>query len=132
MRPTTLAGRSGTANCSNTTNGTAYGQAASVTVNGVTTTWTLANTAAEFKSGDQLLFVTNNGTVNKITTVVLTANATVTNTNTAVKFTFSPTNLTAATACPVTRWTLPLATAMQIAPRAISWPAPQVSAAPPG
>ncbi|MGO9304700.1 MAG: type II secretion system protein J [Candidatus Korobacteraceae bacterium] len=93
-------GTSGTANCSNTTNGTAYGQAASVTVNGVTTTWTLANTAAEFKSGDQLLFVTNNGTVNKITTVVLTANATVTNTNTAVKFTFSPTNVDGSNSLP--------------------------------
>ena len=85
-------GTSGTANCSNTTTGTAYGQAASVTVNGVTTTWTLANTAAEFKSGDQLLFVTNNGAVNKITTAVLTANATVNSTNTAVKFTFNATN----------------------------------------
>ena len=81
-------GTSGTVNCSNTTTGTAYGQAA--VVNG--TTWTLANTAAEFKSGDQLLFVTNNGKNNKITTVVLTANAVVNNSNTAVKFTFNATN----------------------------------------
>jgi hypothetical protein len=89
----TTGGNSGTLNCSSTNPGTtAYGQAAVVTVNGVQTTWTLANTAAEFKQGDQLLFVKTGGSTNKITTVVLTANAAVNSTNTAVKFTFNATN----------------------------------------
>lgn len=88
----TTGGTSGTANCSNTNTGTAYGQAAVVTVNGVATTWTLANTAAEFKQGDQLLFVKTSPGINKITTVVLTANAAVNSTSTAVKFTFNATN----------------------------------------
>jgi prepilin-type N-terminal cleavage/methylation domain-containing protein len=65
---------------------TAYGQAA--VVNG--TTWTLAQTAAEFQSGNQLLFLNNAGT--KFTTVVLTANPTVSSSNNAVQFTFNSTN----------------------------------------
>jgi prepilin-type N-terminal cleavage/methylation domain-containing protein len=77
-------GTSGTSNCSTTSIGTAYGQAA--VLNG--TTWTLANTALEFRSGDQLLFITNSGA--KITTAMLTSNATVS--GSAVKFTFNATN----------------------------------------
>jgi prepilin-type N-terminal cleavage/methylation domain-containing protein len=77
-------GTSGTANCSTTSSGTAYGQAA--VVNG--TTWSLANTALEFRAGDQLLFITNSGA--RITTAVLTANAAAS--STAVRFTFNATN----------------------------------------
>jgi prepilin-type N-terminal cleavage/methylation domain-containing protein len=77
-------GTSGTSNCSTTSSGTAYGQAA--VLNG--TTWTLANTALEFRSGDQLLFITNSGA--RITTAVLTSNATVS--GSAVKFKFNATN----------------------------------------
>jgi prepilin-type N-terminal cleavage/methylation domain-containing protein len=72
-------GTSPTTNCSNTNSGTAYGQAAS----GLT----LAQTAAKFSSGDQLLFVTSAGT--QMTSVVLTAAPTAT--GTAVKFTFNAT-----------------------------------------
>jgi len=48
--------------------------------------WTLATTAAAFHSGDQLLFVNSTGTV--MTSVVLTANASVV--GSAVKFNFQP------------------------------------------
>lgn len=88
INATDSTGGSGTGNCSNTYNSSgtanAYGRAA--VVNG--TTWTLANTAAEFKSGDQLLFMNNAGTL--VTSVVLTANAAVS--GSAVKFTFKSTN----------------------------------------
>jgi prepilin-type N-terminal cleavage/methylation domain-containing protein len=73
-------GTSGTANCSNTSTGIAYGQAASG--------WTLTNTAAEFKSGDQLLFLKNNGKL--YSSVVLTQNAQVA--GNAVKFSFNATS----------------------------------------
>ena len=59
--------------------GTAFGQAASG--------FTLAQTAAEFNKGDQLLFVTASG--NYMTSVVLTQNASVV--GSAVQFTFNPT-----------------------------------------
>jgi len=77
-------GTSPTANCSNLTTGVAYGQAA--VLNG--TTWTLANTAAEFKSGDQVLFLNSSGSL--LSTVILTANASVV--GSAVKFQFNATN----------------------------------------
>jgi len=54
-----------TTGCSNTSAGVAYG---------IPTTGTVAAAAATFKQGDQLLFV--NGTGTKITTAVLTQNAT--------------------------------------------------------
>ena len=59
--------------------GTAFGQAASG--------FTLAQTAAEFNKGDQLLFVTQGG--NQMTSVVLIQNASVV--GNAVQFTFNPT-----------------------------------------
>ena len=77
-------GTSPTLNCSNTSTGVAYLQKA--VVNG--TTWTLANTAAAFVKGDQLLLV--NSTGSELTTVVLTANAAVS--GSAVKLTFNATN----------------------------------------
>ena len=67
------------ANSSPAVPGTAYGLAASG--------FTLAQTAAEFHSGDQLLFVTAGG--NQMTSVVLTQNASVV--GSAVQFTFNPT-----------------------------------------
>jgi len=73
---------------SNTSAGTACGQAATTIVNGVTTAWTLAQTAAAFSAGDQLLFINNTGT--QVTTVKLTANPVVS--GTYVKFTFNATN----------------------------------------
>jgi prepilin-type N-terminal cleavage/methylation domain-containing protein len=72
-------GGSLSSNCSNTSTGTAYTQAAS----GLT----LANTAAQFNSGDQLLFVSSNG--RSITTVVLSAAGQVV--GSAVKLTFGAT-----------------------------------------
>ena len=80
-------GGSGTSNCSNTYSASspAYAYTQAAVVNG--TTWTLANTAAEFKAGDQLLFLKNDGS--KMTTVVLTANGAVS--GSAVKLTFNPT-----------------------------------------
>jgi len=68
------------ANCSDTSAGTAYTQAAA----GLT----LANTAAQFTNGSQLLFVSSNG--RKITTVILTGNASVV--GSAVQLTFGATN----------------------------------------
>jgi hypothetical protein len=86
----------GKAGCSTTSQGVAYGQAASYTVNGVTTTFTLAQTAAEFKNGDQLLFELNNGT--QITSVKLTTDAVVATipgtATSAVAFAFNPTQVT--------------------------------------
>ncbi len=72
-------GTSPTANCSVTSAGVAYAQAA--------TGLSLAQTAAKFKKDDQLLFLNNTGT--KITSVVLTQNATAT--SSAVQLTFNPT-----------------------------------------
>jgi len=76
----TTGGSSATANCSNTSSGTAYAQPAS----GLT----LAQTAVLFHAGDQLLFL--NGTGSKITSVVLTAPGRVA--GSAVQLTFNPTN----------------------------------------
>ncbi|HEV3275872.1 MAG TPA: prepilin-type N-terminal cleavage/methylation domain-containing protein [Terriglobia bacterium] len=73
-------GQNGTGNCSNTGAGIAYGQAAPG--------HTLAQTAADYETGDQLLFLNNTGS--KITSVVLTRNAVVS--GSAVQFTFNPTN----------------------------------------
>jgi prepilin-type N-terminal cleavage/methylation domain-containing protein len=84
IHATDSTGASGSTNCSYTNTGTAYGQAAVVSG----TTWTLANTAAEFKAGDQLLLLNSTGT--KITTVKLSAAPTVS--GSTVKFTFSATN----------------------------------------
>jgi len=83
INATDSTGAAGVGNCTNTNTGTAYGQAA--VVGGVPLT--LAQTAAKFSSGDQLLFLT--ATSNHITSVVLTANPTVV--GSAVKFVFSPT-----------------------------------------
>jgi prepilin-type N-terminal cleavage/methylation domain-containing protein len=66
-------------NCSDTSTGTAYGRAAP----GLT----LAQTAAQYSAGNQLLFL--NGSGLRLTTVVLTANATAT--ANAVVFLFQPT-----------------------------------------
>ena len=71
--------------CSDTSTGVAYSQAA-VLPNG--TVQTLAATAAEFNRHDQILFMNGAGT--KITTAVLTHNATVS--GGAVKFQFNATN----------------------------------------
>ncbi|MFI5110214.1 MAG: type II secretion system protein J [Terriglobales bacterium] len=79
VNATDSSGAAGVGNCSNTNTGIAYGQAAS----GLT----LAQTAAKFSSGDQLLFLTSTG--NYITSVVLTAAPTVA--GSAVKFTFNAT-----------------------------------------
>jgi len=79
INATDSTGANGVANCSNTNTGIAYGQAAS----GLT----LAQTAAKYSSGDQLLFLT--ATNNHITSVVLTAAPTVV--GSAVRFVFSPT-----------------------------------------
>ena len=85
---TNSTGGVGPSYCSNTRTGAnstpavagkAYGLAASG--------FTLAQTAAEFHSGDQLLFLTAGG--NQITSVVLTQNASVV--GSAVQFTFNPT-----------------------------------------
>jgi len=73
-------GTSPTANCTNTNSGIAYTQAAS----GLN----LTNTAKEFKSGDQVLFVDSTGTF--LTSVVLTANGAVS--GSAVKLVFNATN----------------------------------------
>ena len=74
-------GANGTSNCSNTSTGVAYGQAAS----GLT----LAATAANYASGAQLLFLSSTG--QSMTAVILTAAPTVYNSK-AVKFTFNATN----------------------------------------
>jgi prepilin-type N-terminal cleavage/methylation domain-containing protein len=77
----------GSGNCSDTSTGVAYGQAG--TLNG--TALTLAQTAAYFNNGDQLLFVKNVSTLPAlISTAVLTSNATVS--NGMVKFAFHITN----------------------------------------
>lgn len=80
INATDSTGQNGTGNCSNTSTGVAYGQAA--------TGLTLAQTAAHYLAGDQLLLLNNTGS--KITSVVLTANAAVA--GAAVTFTFNPTN----------------------------------------
>jgi hypothetical protein len=67
-------------NCSDTSTGVAYAQAASG--------FTLAQTAAEYVAGDQLLFYTNSGS--HYTSVVLTAAPAVA--GAAVKLTFNATN----------------------------------------
>ncbi len=76
-------GGAGVGNCSDTSTGTAYAQAA--VVNGVPLT--LGQTAAKFLRNDQLLFLDSTGTL--MTTAVLTANATVA--GSAVRLTFNPT-----------------------------------------
>jgi len=87
VNTTDSSGSNGASNCSYTNTGVAYTQAA--VVNG--TPWTLASTAAEFKSGDQLLLVTSSSTATLMTTVVLTADASVAG-GKAVKLTFNSTN----------------------------------------
>jgi len=84
INTTDSTGAGGTENCSYTSAGVAYGQAA--VVNGLAQT--LATTAGYYSSGDQLLFLNSTGT--QITSVVLTANPTVS--GSAVKFTFNATN----------------------------------------
>jgi prepilin-type N-terminal cleavage/methylation domain-containing protein len=74
-------GTSPSLNCSNTSNGWAYGQAAA----GLT----LAQTAANYNTGNQLLFL--NGKGSRMAAVILTQAPTVFN-SVAVKFTFNPTN----------------------------------------
>jgi prepilin-type N-terminal cleavage/methylation domain-containing protein len=73
-------GAAGTANCSSTSTGTAYGQAAA----GLT----LAQTAAKYAAGDEVLFLSSNG--QKMTAVVLTSAPAVS--GSAVKFLFNATN----------------------------------------
>jgi len=80
INATDSSGANGTSNCSNTSKGVAYGQAA--------TGLTLAATAAKYVSGAQLLFLTSTG--QSVTAVVLTQAPTVV--GSAVKFTFNATN----------------------------------------
>ena len=75
-------GAAGLGNCSNTNTPPAYGQAAA--------TLTLAQTAAQFPSGTQILFLTNSG--QRVTTAVLTSAATVA--GAAVRFNFNATTAT--------------------------------------
>jgi prepilin-type N-terminal cleavage/methylation domain-containing protein len=79
-------GTSGTANCSHTSQGVAYGQAATKPDG---TKLSLAATANNYSQGDQLLFLNGKGT--KMTAVILTQAPTVYN-SVAVQFTFNPTN----------------------------------------
>ena len=72
-------GAQGLGNCSTTNSGTAYGSPA--------TGLTAAQTAAKFLRGDQLLFLNSSG--NKLTSVVLTANAAAS--GNSVQFTFNAT-----------------------------------------
>lgn len=78
---TDATGAAGAGNCTVTSNGVAYGQAA----NGLT----LAATAANYLAGDNVLFLTGNG--KKMTSVVLTADGAVV--GPAVKLTFNATNV---------------------------------------
>ena len=78
-------GASGTSNCSNTSTGVAYGQAAA---NPDGTRLSLAATAGNYSQGDQLLFL--NGKGSTMTAVILTQTPTVV--GSAVMFTFNPTN----------------------------------------
>jgi hypothetical protein len=73
-------GASGPSNCTTTSNGTAYGQAA--------TGLTLSQTAAKYGPGDEVLLLTSNG--KKMTAVVLTA-APVVSGGVAVQFSFNAT-----------------------------------------
>ncbi len=86
---TNSTGGVGTAYCSNTRTGDNTGSPVAGTAFGLSgpSPWTLATTAAQFKENDQLLFVTASG--NQMTSVVLTANASVA--GSAIKFTFHPT-----------------------------------------
>jgi len=81
-------GASGGGNCSNTSTGVAYVQAAAIPAP-QTGSFTLAQTAAQFASGDQLLLVTS--AQKFYTTVVLTSAGQVS--GSAVKLTFNPTNI---------------------------------------
>jgi hypothetical protein len=72
-------GTNGLTNCSHTSQGVAYGQAA--------TGLTLAQTVANYSQGDQLLFLNGKGT--KMTSVILTQTPTVA--GPAIMFTFSAT-----------------------------------------
>src|SRR5262249_36671131 len=72
-------GASGQSNCSTTSSGTAYAQAA--------TGLTLAQTAAKYATGDEVLFLSSNG--KKMTAVILTAAPIVS--GSAVKFSFNGT-----------------------------------------
>ncbi len=91
VNATDSTGANGTGNCSDTNTGVAYGQAGVLNPASLTpTTETLAQTAAFYKVGDQLLLIRNNGTL--FTSVVLTAVPTVS--GSAVKFTFNATTTT--------------------------------------
>ena len=81
MNATDSTGAAGAGNCTITSNGIAYGQAAA----GLT----LANTAANFTAGDQVLLLAADG--KKLTSVVLTANGAVV--GGAVKLIFNATNV---------------------------------------
>jgi prepilin-type N-terminal cleavage/methylation domain-containing protein len=81
INPTNQSGVNLPSNCSDTSTGVAYGQAA--------TGLSLTATAAKYSVGDQLLFL--NGKGSKMTAVVLTQTPTVAN-GLAVQFTFNPTN----------------------------------------
>ena len=85
----TSGGSSPTLNCSTSSNGTAYGQAApanSFFPSGLS----LSATAALFKQGDQILFMDSSGSF--MTTAVLTQNAAVDSGGKSVKFIFHATN----------------------------------------
>jgi type II secretory pathway pseudopilin PulG len=80
INTTDSTGGSGGGNCSNTTAGTAYGRPA--------TGLTAAQTAGTYLAGNQLLFLSSDGS--KVTTAVLTSNAVAL--ASTVQFTFNPTN----------------------------------------
>jgi prepilin-type N-terminal cleavage/methylation domain-containing protein len=80
INATDSSGANGMSNCSNTSNGSAYGQ----TAPGLS----LLTTAANYSQGDQLLFLNSKGS--KMTAVILTQAPTVV--GAAVKFTFNATN----------------------------------------
>ncbi len=88
IHATDSTGAAGTGNCSQTNNGVAYGQAAPVS-SSFPSGLTLAQTAALFNAGDQVMFITNSGKL--LTTAVLTGASA---TSTAVKFSFNATTAT--------------------------------------
>jgi hypothetical protein len=83
IHSTDSTGAAGTGNCTDTSTGIAYGRAAAGPP-----ALTLAQTAALFASGTQVLFLSSNG--NRVSTAVLTAAPTVV--GAAVRFTFNATS----------------------------------------
>ena len=89
IHATDSTGAAGTGNCSQTTAGKAYGQKAPISTS-FPSGLTLAQTAALFHTGDEVMFLTNSGKI--LTTAVLTQNAAVS--GSAVQFNFNATSST--------------------------------------